>query len=290
MVSDRDFESMNETPGGWIFHGRDGAVSFDRPAVMGVLNVTPDSFSDGGRFLPPDHAVDHALRMVEEGADIIDIGGESTRPGAEEVAVDQELERVIPIIETVKGRVDAFLSIDTSKPRVMEGAVAAGADLINDVYALRADGALETACGLGTPVCLMHMQGTPRTMQAKPAYNDVVAEVRDFLADRVAACVAAGIERRKLLVDPGFGFGKTMQHNLQLLRGLKTLCESGLPVLAGLSRKSFIGRITGNEVDDRVSGSVAFALAAVREGASIVRVHDVKATVDALKVWKAVYG
>jgi dihydropteroate synthase len=281
---------MKDESARWTLHGRRGAVSFDRPAVMGILNITPDSFSDGGRFYPPERAVAHALSMVEEGADIIDVGGESTRPGAVDVPEDEELERVIPIIEAVGQRMDVLLSVDTSKPRVMEEAMAAGADLVNDVYALRADGALDAVRALGVPVCLMHMQGTPRTMQANPTYEDVVAEVRDFLAERVEACTAAGIGRRTLLVDPGFGFGKTMAHNLQLLRGLGAICDLGLPVMAGLSRKSFIGRITGNDLDDRVFGSVAFALAAVREGASIVRVHDVKATVDALQVWQAVYG
>lgn len=257
---------------------------------MGVLNVTPDSFSDGGRFHSRDKAIEHALRMHEEGAGIIDIGGESTRPGAEDVAGEKELERVIPIIEAVRGRVDAVISIDTSKPRVMREAVAAGADLINDVFSLRAAGALEAAADLDAAVCLMHMQGTPRTMQANPTYNDVVAEVRGFLAGRVRACAEAGIPRDRLIIDPGFGFGKTMAHNLTLLRGLSGLIEPGLPLMAGLSRKSFVGRITGRGMDERVYGSIAFALAAVREGASIIRVHDVKPTVDAIKVWAAVYG
>jgi len=267
-----------------------GGRSLDagRPLVMGVLNVTPDSFSDGGRFRG--RAVDHALRMHAEGAAILDIGGESTRPRAEEVSTDEELERVIPVIEAIRDRVDAVVSIDTSKARVMREAVAAGAGLINDVTALRADGALEAAAGLDAAVCLMHMQGTPRTMQSNPTYGDVVAEVRDFLGERARACVAAGIARERLIVDPGFGFGKTQEHNLALLRGLRGLQALELPVLAGLSRKSFVGRITGRDMDERVHGSVAFALAAVREGAAIVRVHDVGATVDALRVWQAVYG
>lgn len=265
-------------------------LDLSRPLVMGVLNVTPDSFSDGGRFHAPDKAVEHALRMHEQGANIIDIGGESTRPGAEDVSGEQELERVIPVIEAIRSRVDAVVSIDTSKPRVMRVAVAAGAELINDVYALRADGALEAARDLNTAVCLMHMQGTPRTMQADPTYDDVVSDVRGFLADRVQVCIDAGIPRGRLMIDPGFGFGKTLEHNLALLRGLRSLCGLELPVLAGLSRKSFVGKITGSGMDERVYGSVAFALAAVREGASILRVHDVKPTVDALKVWRAVYG
>lgn len=265
-------------------------LDLSRPLVMGVLNVTPDSFSDGGRFHAPDKAVEHALRMHEQGANIIDIGGESTRPGAEDVSGEQELERVIPVIEAIRSRVDAVVSIDTSKPRVMRVAVAAGAELINDVYALRADGALEAARDLNTAVCLMHMQGTPRTMQADPTYDDVVCDVRGFLADRAQVCIDAGIPRDRLMIDPGFGFGKTLEHNLALLRGLRSLCGLELPVLAGLSRKSFVGKITGSGMDERVYGSVAFALAAVREGASILRVHDVKPTVDALKVWRAVYG
>lgn len=265
-------------------------LDVSRPIIMGVLNVTPDSFSDGGRFFPPDKAVDQALRMHEEGAAIIDIGGESTRPGAGDLPPERELERVIPVIEAIRGRMDAVISIDTSKPRVMREAVAAGADLINDVSALRAAGSLDAAAELDTAVCLMHMQGTPRTMQSKPTYDDVVSEVRGFLAERAQACIDAGIRRDKLIVDPGFGFGKTLEHNLELLRGMRALCGLGLPVMAGLSRKSFVGTITGRQMDERVFGSVAFALAAVTEGASIVRVHDVKATVDALKVWQAVYG
>lgn len=255
---------------------------------MGILNVTPDSFSDGGRFLSPADALEHALRMEAEGAGIIDIGGESTRPGAEEVPWEEELERVVPIIEALTGRVDVVVSIDTSKPRVMREAVAAGAVIINDVHALRTAGALEAASELGAGVCLMHMRGTPKTMQVSPRYDDVVSDVRAFLEDRVQSCLRAGIARNSLIVDPGFGFGKALEHNLELLRGLGRLCAMGLPVLAGLSRKSFIGKITGS--DDRAFGSVAFALAAVAEGASIVRVHDVKATADALKVWQAVYG
>lgn len=265
-------------------------LDVSRPAVMGVLNVTPDSFSDGGRFFSPGEAVDQALRMHEEGAAVIDIGGESTRPGAEDVPWEHEAERVVPVIEAIRDRVDAVISIDTSKPRVMREAVSAGADMINDVYALRAEGSVETAAGLGTAVCLMHMQGTPRTMQRDPTYDDVVSEVRGFLAARVGACVEAGMSRDRLIVDPGFGFGKTQEHNLQLLRGLRALCGLDAPVLAGLSRKSFVGRITGRGMDERVCGSVAFALAAVAEGASMVRVHDVGSTVDALKVWRAVYG
>lgn len=290
MTPDKEFQPSSEPPARHAIECRGRRLALDRPAVMGVVNVTPDSFSDGGRFFDPDRAVDHALALAGEGADIVDIGGESTRPGAEEVTADQELERVIPIIEAVRARADVIVSIDTSKPRVMAEAVAAGADVVNDVYALRAEGALDAVRELGVPACLMHMQGTPRTMQANPTYQDVVSEVHEFLAARLRACIDAGIPAGRLVVDPGFGFGKTIEHNLALLRGLRALGDLGVPVLAGLSRKSFVGRITGRDMDDRVAGSVAFALAAVREGASIVRVHDVKETVDALKVWQAVYG
>lgn len=286
-----DDETASPPGGAQVVACGDRRLELSGPVIMGVLNVTPDSFSDGGRFLAPDRAVEQALQMHRDGAAIIDVGGASTRPGAEDVSLEQELERVIPVIESVRSRVDALISIDTSKPRVMREAVSAGADLINDVQALRADGALDAARDLGAGICLMHMQGTPRTMQANPAYDDVVADVRNFLAERVRACVKTGIDRERLIVDPGFGFGKTQAHNLELLRRLRTLRELGRPVLAGLSRKSFVGRITGSGgMDERVFGSVAFALAAVQEGASIIRVHDVRATADALKVWCTVYG
>lgn len=256
---------------------------------MGILNVTPDSFSDGGRFLVRDAALAQARRMVEEGADIVDVGGESTRPGAADVAVEQEIARVIPVIEALAAAVDVPVSIDTSKPEVMRAAVAAGAGFINDVRALRTPGALEAAAGLGVPVCLMHMQGEPRRMQANPVYVDVVREVGDFLRERIEASIAAGIPRERILIDPGFGFGKTVTHNLELLRGLPALRELGIPILAGLSRKSMIGALLNLPVDERVHASVALALIAVQNGASIVRVHDVRATRDALRMWKAVY-
>lgn len=259
-----------------------------RAAIMGILNITPDSFSDGGLFLGRDRAVAHALAMAADGADIIDVGGESTRPGAVAVSVDEELARTIPVIEAVRAATELPISIDTSKPEVMRAAVAAGASLINDVRALREPGALAAAAGLGVPVCLMHMQGAPRTMQANPVYGDVVAEVRQFLADRIAACEAAGIPRSRLIVDPGFGFGKTVAHNLALLRGLPALAGLGCPVLAGLSRKSLIGAVLGLPVDERLHASVALALIAVQNGASIVRVHDVRATRDAVRIWEAV--
>ena len=257
----------------------------DRPRVMGILNVTPDSFSDGGRYLDPGAAVERAWRMVEEGADIIDVGGESTRPGAAPVPPEEELRRVVPVIEAVAAKLPVPVSVDTSKPEVMGAAVAAGAGLVNDVRALRAPGALEAAAELGVPVCLMHMQGEPRTMQRAPAYRDVVAEVRAFLLERVAACEAAGIPRERILIDPGFGFGKTLEHNLALMRRLDAFVETGLPVLVGVSRKSMIGALLGDApVERRLHGSVAAAVVAACKGAAIVRVHDVAPTVEALRV------
>ncbi len=263
-------------------------LPLDRPRVMGIVNVTPDSFSDGGAHASTANAIAHGLRLAEEGADILDVGGESTRPGADEVPVEEELRRVLPVVEALAARTALPISIDTSKPEVMRAAVAAGAGLVNDVFALRRDGALDTAAALGVPVVLMHMLGEPRTMQAAPAYDDVVGEVHRFLAERIFAAEMAGIARRNLLVDPGFGFGKTLAHNLRLLAGLRRFTELGVPVLAGLSRKKSIGEITGREDPaQRVHGSVAAHLVAVQNGAAIVRVHDVAATVDALKVWNA---
>lgn len=261
----------------------------DRPRVMGVINVTPDSFSDGGALPSVDAAVAHGLRLVAEGADLLDVGGESTRPGAEPVHADEELRRVLPVIAALVAQTGVPVSIDTSKPAVMRAAVAAGAGLINDVMALRGEGALDAAAELRVPVCLMHMQGEPRTMQDAPDYADVVSEVHRFLADRVLACQFAGIEQRRLLVDPGFGFGKTLEHNLALLRGLNRFASLGVPLVVGLSRKGMLGRITGREqASERVHGSIAAALIAVQNGAAIVRVHDVAATRDALAVWQAV--
>ena len=257
-------------------------------AVMGILNVTPDSFSDGGRFAARDDALRQADCMLADGADILDIGGESTRPGATGVGVDEELDRVIPVIEALAGITDKPVSIDTSKAGVMRAAVAAGASMINDVRALREEGALAAAAEAGVPVCLMHMQGQPRTMQQDPDYVDVVGEIEQFLTERVAACVEAGIPRGHIVLDPGFGFGKTVAHNVELLANLRQLTRSGLPVLAGLSRKSTLGKITGRDVDERVPASIAAAVIAVTNGASIVRVHDVAETVDALKVLTAV--
>ncbi len=263
-------------------------LDLSQPRVMGILNVTPDSFSDGGRFLAREAALDQARAMAAAGAAIIDVGGESTRPGAEPVSEAEELERVIPVIEALRREIELPISVDTSKPAVMREAVRAGAGLINDVNALRAPGALEAAAEAGVPVCLMHMQGEPRTMQRDPRYQDVVAEVRDFLADRIAACEAAGIPAKRLLVDPGFGFGKTLEHNLTLLRRLHELTSLGRPLLVGLSRKSMLGALTGRPVEARQAASLAAAVLAAERGAAIIRVHDVAETVDALAVTRAV--
>ncbi|TNF34493.1 MAG: dihydropteroate synthase [Gammaproteobacteria bacterium] len=254
---------------------------------MGILNATPDSFSDGGEFLAPDVAVEHALQMVDQGADIIDVGGESTRPGAEPVTIDEELARVIPVITALRNRCQAAISIDTVKPEVMRAAINSGADMVNDVNALNATGAIETCAELKVPVCLMHMQGEPRTMQQDPHYVDVVEDIKDYLQDRVTACVRAGIARENIIIDPGFGFGKTLEHNWSLLKHLNEFRELGLPVLVGMSRKSMLGKVLDAEVDDRLYGSIAAAVLAYTRGARIFRVHDVRATVDALKVCQA---
>lgn len=265
-----------------------GARTLDlsAPVVMGVLNVTPDSFSDGGRFAARDAALKHAGDMIAAGAEIIDIGGESTRPGAAPVSVTEELDRVIPVVEAITAEYDVVISVDTSTPEVMRDSAAYGAGLINDVRALQRAGALQAAAATGLPVCLMHMQGEPGSMQQAPVYRDVIAEVRQFLRSRVDACVAAGIRRDLLLLDPGFGFGKNDEHNLALLAALPQLAEDG-PVLAGLSRKSMIGRLLGRPVEDRLIGSVTLALLAAQRGARILRVHDVAETVDALRLLQA---
>lgn len=267
------------------------ALRLDRPRVVGILNLTPDSFSDGGIHGGADDAVAHGLRMAEEGADMLDVGGESTRPGADEVSVEEELRRVLPVIEQLVARTKLPISIDTSKPQVMRAAVAAGAGMINDVYALRRDGAMDAAVELGVPVCLMHMLGEPRSMQDNPEYGDVVGEVHRFLTDRLFACQLAGIDRLKVLVDPGFGFGKTLEHNLALLCALERFASLGGGVYVGLSRKHMIGMLTGRAASaDRAGGSAAAALIAVQRGARMVRVHDVLPTVDALAVWRAVHA
>jgi len=275
---------------------RTKTLDLARPVVMGVLNVTPDSFSDGGRFSDIAAAVAHGLSMVQEGAAIIDVGGESTRPGASPVDADDEILRVIPVIERLRAQTDVVISVDTSKPQVILAAVAAGADLINDVRALGEEGALEAAAATQCAVCLMHMKGSPRDMQARPHYDDVVKEVGTFLKERAGVCRAAGITADRIAIDPGFGFGKTQEHNLQLLRHLRQLAipvEDGapsatFPIMVGLSRKSTVGQLTGRPAGERVYGSVALAMLAALNGARIVRVHDVGATVDVLKVLTAV--
>ena len=260
----------------------------DRPRIMGIVNVTPDSFSDGGRHDTHEAAIAHGLALVEAGADVLDVGGESTRPGAQDVDEADELDRVLPVVEGLVARTGVPVSIDTSKPEVMRAAVAAGAGMINDVFALRREGALEAAAEAGVPVVLMHMQGEPRSMQEAPSYQDVVSEVHAFLAQRVFACEMAGIAKSRLVLDPGFGFGKTLEHNLALLARLGDLLDLGCPLLAGLSRKRMIGELTGRGLDQRATGSAAAALIAVQRGARIVRVHDVAATRDALAVLEAV--
>ena len=264
-------------------------LTLDRPRVVGIINVTPDSFSDGGQFADLESAVAHGVRLAEEGADMLDVGGESTRPGAADVSVEEELRRVLPVIEQLIARTALPIAVDTSKPEVMRAAVAAGAGMINDVYALRREGAMDAAADLRVPICLMHMQGEPRSMQDAPYYDDVVGEVHRFLTDRLFACELAGIDRRKVMVDPGFGFGKDLEHNLTLLRRLERFADLGSGVYAGLSRKSMIGTLTGRkDPAERAAGSVAAALIAVQRGARMVRAHDVAATVDAVKVWHAV--
>ncbi len=265
------------------------SLSLERPRVMGVINVTPDSFSDGGHLASSAAAVEHGRTLVEEGADMLDVGGESTRPGAQPVSIENELRRVVPVIEGLRD-VGVPLSVDTSKPEVMRAALASGADMINDVVGFRAQGAFESVAASAAAVCIMHMQGEPRTMQAHPLYTDVVREVGEYLEERARAAMAAGIAHERVVIDPGFGFGKTLDHNLELLRALGALSARGWPVLAGLSRKSMLGKITGRETSQRVHASVAAALMAVINGARIVRVHDVRATRDALDVYDAVSG
>lgn len=252
--------------------------------IMGILNVTPDSFSDGGRFEHLDAAIAGARKMAEDGALIIDVGGESTRPGAHAVSAADELDRVIPVITAIASELPVTISIDSSKPEVMEAAIDAGATMINDVMALRGEGAMETARDLQVPICLMHMQGSPRSMQKDPKYDDVVSEVREFLLRRVDACVRAGMDEQMIIIDPGFGFGKTLRHNLTLLANLEVLVDTGLPVLVGLSRKAMIAAMLERAVDNRVVASAALALIAAQKGAEIVRVHDVAETADALRV------
>jgi dihydropteroate synthase len=272
-------------------HFRCGNSRFDlsRPLVMGIVNVTPDSFSDGGLHVQRDAALAHAHKLIAEGADILDIGGESTRPGAQPVSIQQELDRVMPVIEGLKG-VPVPVSIDTCKPEVMLAAIAAGAQMVNDINALQDPAAMNAVAAGRVSVCLMHKQGDPQTMQQQPQYQDVVTEVSAFLCERVAAAKAAGVGHDRIVIDPGFGFGKTLAHNLSLLQELKQLTELGVPILAGLSRKSMLGALTGRDTGQRLPASIAAGLIAVQRGANILRVHDVGATVDALKVLNAVNG
>ena len=262
-------------------------LDLSKPRVMGIVNVTPDSFSDGGKFNTTEKAIEHALQLVEEGAEILDIGGESTRPGATPVPLDEELKRVIPVIEGLRD-VGVPLSIDTYKPQVMQAAITAGADIVNDVCALREPHALEIVATSQVGVCLMHMQGRPQTMQADPQYDNVVSEVTDFLKARLDAAEQAGIDRSRIVLDPGFGFGKRTAHNLTLLNHLNDIQALGLPLLIGLSRKSVLGQVVGSSVDERIHASIAASVVSVMKGANIVRVHDVKPTIDALKIVQAV--
>jgi len=265
-------------------------LSIAEPVVMGILNVTPDSFSDGGQFNRVESAVSHALAMVEQGAQIIDIGGESTRPGAQLVSEQEELDRVLPVIQALRVQSDCCISIDTSKPVLMSEAVQAGVDMINDVRALQEPGALKMVADLKVPVCLMHMQGTPKTMQEQPKYHHLVGDIVSFFEGRVLACQEAGIERNNIILDPGFGFGKTLEQNYQLLAQLRRFSELRLPMLVGMSRKNMIGQLLKLEAKDRLIGGVSCALIAAQHGANIIRVHDVKETVQALTILKAVKG
>ncbi|HWK69661.1 dihydropteroate synthase [Pollutimonas sp. M17] len=262
-------------------------LNLGRPLIMGIVNVTPDSFSDGAAHFEADAAIAHAHSLIDQGADMLDIGGESTRPGAEPVSADDELARILPVIEALRS-CRLPLSVDTFKPEVMRRVLDAGADMINDIYGFRRPGALQAVADSNCGLCIMHMQGEPKTMQQAPRYDDILAEVRRFLRERSAAALAAGIDRRRIVLDPGYGFGKTPAQNYQLLRQLPDVGGEGFPWLIGLSRKSMIGHVIGREPADRVFGSVAAALAAVARGAHIVRVHDVAATVDAVKVWRAI--
>jgi dihydropteroate synthase len=263
-------------------------LTLNRPHVMGIVNVTPDSFSDGGKYTSTNLAVGHALMLIAEGADILDIGGESTRPGAAIVGLDEELERVIPVIEVLKKTCNIPISIDTYKPEVMRQAIAAGADIVNDVRALQEPNALAIVAQSNVGVCLMHMQGTPQTMQLEPHYVDVVGEVKQFLMDRMDVAIASGISKNRILLDPGFGFGKTRAHNIALIQPLEQLNAVGQPLLVGLSRKSVLGAIAGGDEGQRLYASVAASVISAMKGAKVLRVHDVKATVDALKVVTAI--
>jgi dihydropteroate synthase len=284
-MKDSRLRTLQTPPAAVLRCGR-FTLELARPLIMGVVNVTPDSFSDGGRSLECGAAIAHARRLVDEGADLIDIGAESSRPGAEGVSADEELSRLMPVLAGLRD-LTVPVSVDTTKPEVMRGAIGEGATMINDIGALRSPGALEAVSASDAGVCLMHMQGEPGTMQREPRYGDVVAEVREFLAGRVAAAEASGIARERIVVDPGFGFGKTVEHNFELLRNLGRFAEIGVPVMAGWSRKSTLGAVTGRPVGERLAASIAAALLAVQHGARILRVHDVAATRDALAVLAA---
>ncbi|MBG3012349.1 dihydropteroate synthase [Proteus faecis] len=262
-------------------------LNLSTPQVMGILNVTPDSFSDGGTHNSLNDAVDHAAKLIAEGASIIDIGGESTRPGASDVSIDEELQRVVPVVEAIRQRFDIWISVDTSKAQVITESANVGASIINDIRSLQEPGALEAAAKTGLPVCIMHMQGNPKTMQQSPHYENVMMDVDRFLQENIQRCVDAGIEKNQIILDPGFGFGKNLAHNYQLLAHLSELHHFGLPILAGMSRKSMVGQLLNVPPQERVAGSVACAVIAAMQGAQIIRVHDVKETVDAMKVVQA---
>lgn len=267
---------------------RNRTLSLDKPVIMGIVNVTPDSFSDGGNYNSVDTAFKQSMRLIEEGAEILDIGGESTRPGAPDVALQEELQRVIPVIKRIREASDCVISIDTSKAAVMEAAIEAGADIINDVRALQEPGALEVAAKYpDVPVCLMHMQGQPRTMQANPTYQNLISEINQFFEERVLACNKAGINQKRIILDPGFGFGKTLSHNFEILEQFNQFSTLGFPLLAGLSRKSMFGQLLNRETNERVAASLAGALLCAQKGAHIIRVHDVKETADVIGVWQA---
>ncbi|QTL34427.1 dihydropteroate synthase [Pseudoalteromonas viridis] len=267
---------------------RGRTLDLSTPQIMGIVNVTPDSFSDGGKYSQADSAVKHGLSLLEQGARILDIGGESTRPGAPDVALEQELERVIPAIAGLRAQSDCIISVDTSKAEVMAAAIEAGADIINDVRALQEPGALDVAARYhDVPVCLMHMQGQPRTMQLEPSYQDLFKDILAFFESRITCCVEVGIARERLIIDPGFGFGKTLEHNFSLLGQLSYFAELELPILAGLSRKSMFGKLLNRDTDERLAASLSGALLCAQQGAQIIRVHDVKETNDVLRVWRA---
>lgn len=264
------------------------ALDLSKPRVMGILNVTPDSFSDGGQFIATDKALAHAEKMVKEGAAIIDVGGESTRPGAKNVSVQEEMDRVLPVVEKIDQSLDTIISVDTSNPSLMAEAAKLGAGMINDVRALSSEGALKAAAEISLPVCLMHMQGSPQKMQQNPHYSDVVSDIKKFLLERIQGCRKQGILDNQIIIDPGFGFGKTLEHNLQLLKNLEIFKQSGFPLLVGLSRKSMIGKLLDVPVEQRLPGSLALAVMAVERGANIIRVHDVAETVQAISIAQAV--